>query len=41
MVKRIFLSFTGAIESQWIAPFFVDEMKGLGTPEDLEAFLGE
>ena len=28
-------------ESQWIAPFFVDEMKGLGTPEDLEAFLSE
>jgi len=26
---------------QWIAPFFVDKMCGLGTPEDLEAFLNE
>lgn len=28
-------------ESKWIAPFYVDQMHGLGTPEDLEAFLSE
>ncbi len=26
-------------DGKWIAPFFVDKMCGLGTPEDLEAFL--
>ena len=26
-------------EDTWVAPFYVDEMHGLGTPEDLELFL--
>lgn len=26
-------------QNKWIVPFYVDEMHGLGTPEDLEAFL--
>ena len=28
-------------EAKWIAPFYVDQMHGLGTPEDLEVFLDE
>jgi dTDP-glucose pyrophosphorylase len=26
-------------KNKWVAPFYVDEMHGLGTPEDLEAFI--